>query len=337
MRTHSTSVRRVSVILALGVAAILGGSIASLARASGTTRVPIYETASTNPGVSGEAVVSSFAPIVKRDQPAVVNISSSKVVRTQGGQLNGPMAPFFQQFFGGQFSNPMQVPREELERSLGSGVIVSPDGYLLTNNHVVDGATEIQVTLSDKRELKATVIGTDPNTDIAVLKVDAKNLPTITLGNSSNVEVGDVVLALGDPFGVGQTVTMGIVSATGRGDLGIEDYENFIQTDAAINPGNSGGALVNGRGDLIGINTAILSGRSGGNQGIGFAIPINMARSVMDQLMEHGHVTRAWLGVMLQNVDSDIAKSFGLDKPRRRADRRRPEGRTRRSRRSGNG
>ena len=192
---------------------------------------------------------------------------------------------------------------------------MTPDGYILTNNHVVDGATDVRVTLADKREFKAKVIGTDPKTDIAVLKIDATNLPCITVGDSSKVQVGDYALAVGDPFGVGQTVTMGIVSATGRTNLGIEDYEDFIQTDAPINPGNSGGALVNDRGELIGINTAIISHGSEGNQGIGFAIPANMARNVMDQIVKNGKVTRAYLGIVPQDVTPAIAKAFGEKEP----------------------
>jgi serine protease Do len=191
-------------------------------------------------------------------------------------------------------------------------VIVSADGYILTNNHVVEGADEIKITIGNKREYKARVIGTDSRTDIAVVKVDATNLPVIVFGDSSKVKVGDFALAIGNPFGLNQTVTMGIVSATGRGGLGIEDYEDFIQTDASINPGNSGGALVDVNGALIGINTAILSGGSGGNQGIGFAIPINMAREVMDQILKNGKVIRGYLGAWIQPVTPDIAKAFGL-------------------------
>ena len=198
-------------------------------------------------------------------------------------------------------------------------MIVSPEGYILTNNHVVEGATEILVTTSDKHEYKARVVGTDPKTDIAVLKIDATNLPAITIGDSSKIQVGDYVLAIGDPFGVGETVTMGIVSATGRTNLGIEDYEDFIQTDAPINPGNSGGALVNDRGELIGINTAILSHGSGGNQGVGFAVPANLARNVMDQIVRNGKVTRAYLGVSIQEVSPELAKAFGEAEPARRS------------------
>jgi len=193
----------------------------------------------------------------------------------------------------------------------GSGVIVSADGYIVTNNHVVDGATELTVSMADKREMKARVIGTDAKTDIALIKVDARDLPHVVLGDSSKVEVGDIALAMGNPFGLGQTVTMGIISATGRGGLGIEDYEDFIQTDASINPGNSGGALVNTRGELIGINTAILS-RSGGNQGVGFAVPVDLVRHVMTQLKENGAVTRARLGVYFQELTPKLASALGV-------------------------
>jgi len=255
---------------------------------------------------------AGFSAVVKRDLPAVVNISTSKVVKVASDQEGFPfMDPFFQRFFGDQTPSYSR-PRNEQEHALGSGVIVTKDGYILTNNHVVDKATQITVTLSDKREFKARVIGTDPKTDVALLKVDAGQLPTLTFADSSRVQVGDYALAIGDPFGVGQTVTLGIISATGRGNLGIEDYEDFIQTDAAINPGNSGGALVNTQGDLIGINTAILSPGSGGNNGVGFAIPANLARQVMDQLVTHGKVTRAYLGVTLQPLTPSLAKAFGL-------------------------
>jgi serine protease Do len=220
--------------------------------------------------------------------------------------------PFFRQFFGDDFSGQFRVPREQRERSLGSGVIISPEGHILTNNHVVEGATEIKISLADKRELKANVVGTDSRTDIAVLKIDAKDLPVVTFADSSNVQVGEFVLAVGNPFGVGQTVTMGIVSATGRGGLGIEDYEDFIQTDAAINPGNSGGAMINVHGGLIGINTAIISGAGGGNQGVGFAVPVNMAREVMDHIIKHGRVIRGWLGVVVQPLTPAVAKAFAL-------------------------
>ncbi len=260
-----------------------------------------------NPAESGSH--DGFAPVVKRVLPEVVNISSSKVVKVQTGMGPG-MDPFFQQFFGGDV--PQGHARSEKEQSLGSGVIVSPEGYILTNNHVVDGATDIKVTLSDKREFTARVVGTDPHTDIAVLKVDAGTLPAITIGDSSKVDVGDYALAIGNPFGVGETVTMGIVSAKGRTNLGIEDYEDFIQTDAPINPGNSGGALINDRGELVGINTAIIAHGSDGNQGIGFAVPVNLAREVMDQLLKNGKVVRAYLGIVPQDVTPAIAKAFNV-------------------------
>jgi serine protease Do len=260
---------------------------------------------------------TGFAPVVKAVLPDVVNISTSKVVRAEMEQLPEGMFsdPYFRQFFGpggpGMEKRGNQAPRSQREESLGSGVIVSPDGYILTNNHVIEGATDVKVTLSNKKQMQAKVIGADPKTDIAVLKIEGSGYPAITIGDSSKVQVGDYALAVGDPFGVGQTVTMGIVSAMNRGNLGIEDYEDFIQTDAPINPGNSGGALVNDRGELIGINTAIISHGSGGNQGIGFAVPVNLARQVMDQIMDHGKVTRAYLGIVVQDVTPAIAKAMG--------------------------
>jgi serine protease Do len=257
---------------------------------------------------------TTFAPVVQKVTPSVVNIFSSRKIKADNRSLElFTEDPLFRRFFGDQFpgSQPL-VPRDRQERSLGSGVIISPDGYIVTNNHVVEGGTDIRVSLSDKREFPARIVGTDDKTDLAVLKIDQTGLPALSLDDSSRIQVGDVVLAIGNPFGVGQTVTMGIVSATGRG-LGIEDYEDFIQTDAAINPGNSGGALVSAEGRLIGINTAILS-RSGGNQGVGFAIPVNMARNVTDQIMRNGKVSRAFLGVMIQPVTADLAKAFKLAK-----------------------
>jgi serine protease Do len=250
---------------------------------------------------------TSYAPIVKEVLPSVVNISTSKVVKANEDAMD-QMDPMFRQFFG---QGGMEAPKDRREKALGSGVIVSPEGYILTNNHVVDGATDVKVTLSDKREFKARVVGADPKTDVAVLKIDAGNLAPLTIGDSSKVEVGDVAIAVGDPFGVGQTVTKGIISAKGRGGLGIEDYEDFLQTDAPINPGNSGGALVNDRGELIGINTAIISHGSGGSQGIGFAVPANLARQVMDQILKNGKVVRAYLGILPQDVTPTMAKAFG--------------------------
>jgi serine protease Do len=263
---------------------------------------------------------TGFAPIVRKVMPAVVSIESTKISKIPT-EFEGQM-PFegqvpddlFRQFFGDSNGRRFNIPREfpdQRQQGLGSGVILTPDGYIVTNNHVVDGASNVRVTLADKREFKAKVVGTDPKSDIAVLKIDATGLPCVTVGDSSKVQVGDYALAIGNPFGVGETVTMGIVSATGRSHLGIEEYENFIQTDAPINPGNSGGALVNDRGELIGINTAIIAHGSEGNQGIGFAIPANMARNVVDQLVQTGKVTRAYLGIVPQDVTPAIANAFG--------------------------
>src|SRR5579885_3210992 len=298
-----TAAAGLAVVLALG-----GFGIARASRLENANPPANVKLADANEGPSR----TGFAPVVKKVLPTVVNISSSKVVKTPTG-FDGqfPDDPLFRQFFGNQFGRGFSVPREQREHGLGSGVIVSPNGHIPTNNHLVDGKTTILVTLSHKREFKGRVIGTDPKTDIAVLKIDASDLPSIVVGDSSKVQIGDYALAVGDPFGVGQTVTMGIVSATGRANLGIEAYEDFIQTDAPINPGNSGGALVNDRGELIGINTAILS-RSGGNQGVGFAVPINLARAVTDQILKTGHVTRGYLGIMLQPVTPAIAQAFGL-------------------------
>jgi serine protease Do len=261
-----------------------------------------------------EGGYTSFAPVVKKVAPAVVKIVTTTTIKHTGAEPDfGFNDPFWRHFFGDQFGQ-MQPHRQfgpERERGLGSGVIVSKDGYILTNNHVVDSADEVKVSLTDGREFTAKVIGRDPKSDIAVVKIDAKELPTVPLADSDKVQVGDVVLAIGNPFGVGQTVTSGIISATGRGNMGIEDYEDFIQTDAAINPGNSGGALVDAEGRLIGINTAILS-RSGGNQGIGFAIPSDLAHNVMDSLVKYGHVTRGYLGVMIQDITPALASQFKL-------------------------
>jgi serine protease Do len=270
----------------------------------GSKIVPVYVAHAQTRAIDPSAEYG-FASVFKPALPAVVSIASSRIVKV-------PQTPFFndrffQQFFGGQFPSG---PKEQREGGLGSGVIVSPDGYILTNNHVIAKATDIKVMLADKREFPGKVIGADPKTDIAVVKIAATGLPTIPLGDSSKLQVGDYALAIGNPFGVGETGTMGIISATGRNGLDIEDYEDFIQTDAAINPGNSGGALLNIRGELIGINTAILSGNSGGNQGIGFAIPINMAKYVMDQILKNGKVVRGYIGVGIQEVTPSLAKAF---------------------------
>ena len=261
----------------------------------------VYDNSSLSPG--------SYHDAVKKSMPAVVNIFTSKSPtkpKTRKGNKQNPADPLFKFFFGDQ------PPDEEPSSSLGSGVLVSPEGIILTNHHVISDADDIDIALSDGRKVKAKIIGSDPETDIAVLKIEAKQLPTpITLGKIESVHVGDVVLAIGNPFGVGQTVTSGIVSAMGRDHVGINTFENFIQTDAAINPGNSGGALIDTRGNLIGINTAIFS-NNGGSMGIGFAIPVNLAKQVMESILKNGSVTRGWIGVEPQNLSKDLAESLGL-------------------------
>ena len=254
----------------------------------------------------------NFVEIAKMVKPAVVNIAASRSGKSGEGPQSSPFDdPFFRRFFGDEFFKRDQPHRERKERGQGSGVIVDPNGLIITNNHVVNKADEIRVFLSDKREFKGKLIGTDTKTDIAVVKIDATGLSTIPLADSDHLEVGEFVLAVGSPFGLTQSVTMGIVSAVGRASMGIAEYEDFIQTDAAINPGNSGGALVNVRGELVGINTAIFS-QSGGNMGIGFAVPSNLARSIMDQLVKGGKVVRGWLGVAIQELTPELAAQFGL-------------------------
>ena len=253
---------------------------------------------------------ATFTEVAKMARPAVVNISTTISSQTHE-QFRSPFFddPFFRRFFGDEFEKrfkPQDPPRQQ---GTGSGVIVRKDGYIITNNHVVESGHEIQVTLSDKRNFDAKIIGTDPKTDLALLKIDADDLPTLPWGNSQELEVGEIVMAVGNPFGLSQTVTMGIVSAVGRANVGIVDYEDFIQTDAAINPGNSGGALVNLKGELIGINTAIFS-RSGGYMGIGFAIPSKMAQMIQTSLIEHGEVVRGWLGVSIQDLNEDLQEQF---------------------------
>ncbi|MEP7342820.1 MAG: DegQ family serine endoprotease [Acidobacteriota bacterium] len=295
--------------------AFVGGKAGHLSANADSGEVAVTTAKGNLPEVGN--LTAGFAPMVKQALPAVVSIVSTKVVKPNGGDEGlAPLFndPRFREFFGNRMPNQRQ-PREQRERGLGSGVIVNPDGYILTNNHVIDGASDIKVALADKRELKARVIGADPKTDIALLKVEGTDLPTLSFADSSQVQVGDIALAIGNPFGIGKTVTMGIISATGRGNLGIEDYEDFIQTDAAINPGNSGGALINTRGELIGINTAILS-RAGGNQGVGFAVPGNMARQVMNQLSKGGKVVRGYIGTSIQDVTPEVAKAFGLSEAR---------------------
>jgi serine protease Do len=253
----------------------------------------------------------SFAPVAKKVAGSVVNIYSTMTIHDRAPQNPFTNDPFLRRFFGDQFG-PMR-PRDRKEQGLGSGVIVTSDGYILTANHVVEGADSVKVALADgEKEFDAKVIGTDPPSDVAVLRINAKKpLPAITLADSDKLQVGDMVLAIGNPFAVGQTVTMGIISALQRGGFGISGYEDFIQTDAAINPGNSGGALVDVEGRLVGINTAIMS-RSGGFQGVGFAVPVNMARFVMDRLIESGKVTRGYLGISIQSLTPELAKEFNL-------------------------
>jgi len=320
MESRVLKIRRwVATVVVL--AALAGGALLSQGARNwtdhtvfGAPRAPIAITQNALP-VSLGNFANGFSAVLKPALPAVVNISSSRVVKGGRNQMS-PMFndPFFRQFFGDQGQGEARPQREQ---SLGSGVIVSSDGTILTNNHVIDGATDIKVFLNDKREFQAKLIGTDPKTDIAVLKIDASNLPTLSLGDSNQLQVGDLIFAIGDPFGVGETATMGIVSATGRGGFGIESYENFIQTDAAINPGNSGGAMIDIHGNLVGINTAILShgggmGGEGGNEGVGFAIPVSMAKPVMDQILNHGKVVRGYLGVHIQDLTPELARAFGL-------------------------
>ncbi|HHH43119.1 MAG TPA: trypsin-like serine protease [Gammaproteobacteria bacterium] len=249
---------------------------------------------------------ASYADAVEPAAKAVVNVYTSKVITRKRHPLLDD--PLFRHFFGDQLG----TPRKRTQTSLGSGVIVSPQGYVLTNNHVIAGADEIQVLLQDGRSSPATVVGVDKDTDLAILHIKLDNLPAIAIGSTADLRVGDIALAIGNPFGVGQTVTLGIISATGRNQLGINRYEDFIQTDAAINPGNSGGALINAWGELIGINTAIYS-RSGGSQGIGFAIPADLVSNVMKQIIEQGHVDRGWLGIEAQDLTPSLARSFGVD------------------------
>src|SRR4051812_3756323 len=293
----------------LALATIAGVAAAGCAKSGGSVHPEIA--AETRPNTTPVTVVpnpvlsriggESIADITERVLPSVVNISMTKVTKMSASPM--PFMPFF---------GP-QGQEDRREQGMGSGVIVSKDGYILTNNHVVADAQEIKVTTSDRKNYTATIVGTDPKSDLAVIKLkgDVSNLTPVEFGDSGRLRLGDVVLAIGNPFGVGQTVTMGIVSAKGRTDLGIETYEDFIQTDAAINPGNSGGALINGEGKLVGINTAILS-RSGGYQGIGFAIPSNMASPIMDSLKKNGKVIRGWLGVAIQDVDQELADAMKL-------------------------
>ncbi len=262
--------------------------------------------------VSADKIVhteGSYSSAAKKAMPAVVNIFTSKksAPRARHPFMDDPL---FRHFFGDQFED-----EQRSDNSLGSGVIVSPQGYIVTNHHVIESADEIEVALADGRTMAATIVGTDPETDLAVLKVDAKDLPAITLADPDQSHVGDVVLAIGNPFGVGQTVTQGIISALGRSHLGINTFENFIQTDASINPGNSGGALVDTNGHLVGVNSAIYS-RSGGSMGIGFAIPVSLTKQVMEQIIRQGGVVRGWVGIEAQDITPQLAESFRLSHTR---------------------
>ena len=316
MNRYTSSSQRLGRSLRLGIiltaAAAMGWTAAAWATDDAAPEkvvVTVDDAPITRDGAGGMRV--SFSPIVKKVAPAVVQVNvTAKVERITEADLP-PMLrdPRLRRYFGVP-ENLDQLPQPKGQSGMGSGVIVSSDGYILTNNHEVENAAEIQVTLSDRRELKAKVIGTDPESDLAVIKVDAENLPALTFADSNKIEVGDTVLAVGNPFGLGQTVTSGMVSALGRATLGL-DYEDFIQTDAAINPGNSGGALIDTNGRLVGINTAILS-RSGGFQGIGFAIPANLARNVMQQLATDGRVVRGFLGVSINDLSPELALSFDL-------------------------
>ncbi|MBB6208923.1 DegQ family serine endoprotease [Novispirillum itersonii] len=287
----------------------------ALAAVLAAVSVPGAMATEKQPPQSRGEMALSFAPVVKRTAPAVVNIYTKKVVVRQAVS---PMMndPFFRRFFGDEFAGRMGMPQKRIQNSLGSGVIVRADGIILTNNHVIKDADQITVVLSDRREAEAKVVGVDERTDLAVLKLvePLGNLPVLEFSDSDQLEVGDLVLAIGNPFGVGQTVTSGIVSALARTSVGISDFRSFIQTDAAINPGNSGGALVTAEGKLAGINTAIYS-RDGGNVGIGFAIPANMVRTTLNGILETGKAVHPWLGASGQPVDQEVAASLGLDRP----------------------
>jgi serine protease Do len=304
----------------LSAAVVLAGTaVAFTQKSKGDSKPAINIPVDERPIARDSGGRSSFAPVVKKVTPAVVKVFTTSKVHNAA--FNGGGSPemddMLRRFFGDQFDGRPQGPNSHRnfnmprQQGIGSGVVVTKDGYILTNNHVVDGADEVKVALQDGREYTAKVVGRDPKSDVAVIKIDGKDLPAVQMADSDKVEVGDVVLAVGNPFGIGQTVTTGIVSATGRGGaLGL-DYEDFIQTDAAINPGNSGGALVDAEGRLIGINTAILS-RSGGNQGIGFAIPANLAKDVMTSLVRDGKVTRGYAGMWIQDVTPALAQEFNL-------------------------
>ncbi len=297
-------------VAVLGAALVWGGQPWNLSHASSTPTppVPSSSTAIVNQAASG------FTEIAKAVTPAVVNITTTMPEKVSGkDDTRERMEEFFGPFGPRGRRGPMEPPRRG--GGMGSGVIVSPDGYILTNNHVIDGAKEVNVTLPDKRDFTGKIVGTDPKTDLAVVKIEGEDLPHIPWGDASKLQVGEYVLAVGNPFGLNSTVTLGIVSALGRGHMGITQYEDFIQTDAAINPGNSGGALVNTKGELVGINTAIFS-QTGGYQGVGFAVPTSMSRPIYDSLVKTGKVVRGFLGIGIQDMNKDLAKSFGLKKPK---------------------
>ena len=310
MNTHTHTFNRRKAVWAAGVLALAGAFAAGAQSVSSDSKPAVEVKRDSQPVNRGPLETGSFSNVVKKVAPSVVKITTStkaRKVAVNGQQFPGFDNPMFREFFGGRVPEIQQPPQS----GLGSGVIISEDGYIATNNHVVQGADEVIVTLDDRRELKAKVVGRDPQTDIAVIKVDAENLPAVTFADSSKIEVGDRVLAIGNPFGIGETVTTGIVSAKGRRPgLGL-DYEDFVQTDAAINPGNSGGALVDVEGRLIGINTAILS-RTGGFQGVGLAVPANLVSQVADGLVKHGKVVRGYLGVGAQDLTPALAESLDL-------------------------
>jgi serine protease Do len=315
---HVVQFRRSTAILTLLAASVGGGLIAALAVASHSSSPVTVVARADNSTQKVSELSNSFADIIEKASPAVVSISMTRVIKASDQQQNNPFFtdPFFRQFFGG---GGAMRPRDQRERGLGSGIIVSPSGYILTNNHVVEHASKVQVTLSDGREFTAKTIGTDPQTDVAVIKINADNLPVMPFANSDSSRVGDLCFAIGNPFGQDHTVTMGIVSAKNRHLEAETHIQDFIQTDASINPGNSGGALINAKGQLIGMNTMILTGgggnvfsSEGGNVGIGFAVPSNLAKQVMDQIEKNGKVSRGYLGALLESVTPDLAPHFGL-------------------------
>ena len=323
-RTRCSRIVAVAAAIGLGIMTLWGGYWFADSHASPVLPQTPAAVESTAPATDGASLpAAGFAPIAKWVTPAVVNITaSSRGERISGKKDQRQEWKDRMEEFGWPFGGPNgpRMPRNPFDRKphgdgrpdgMGSGVIVSPDGYILTNNHVVDEARDLTVTLPDKREFKATVVGTDPKSDLAVIKIDGKHLPTVSWGDSSRLQVGEYVLAVGNPFGLNSTVTLGIVSAVGRGKMGITQYEDFIQTDAAINPGNSGGALVNTKGELVGVNTAIFS-QTGGYQGVGFAVSTAMAKPIYESLVKTGKVVRGYLGVSIQDVTQDLAKSFGL-------------------------